>query len=135
MTTSVLKAQAGELSFGTISTNSTTGYGVVPISWTDNTYTSTSVFAVRVDLYINAGTVLCIDETLTKNSVASPFTPSDVTVSGGSIEIQKFNFTLPTDFSPLFILHFRDAPGFTSIVKIGSLHQVLQSGIFYSIGV
>jgi len=125
MTTSVLKAQAGELSFGTISTNSTTGYGVVPISWTDNTYTSTSVFAVRVDLYINAGTVLCIDETLTKNSVASPFSPSDVTISSGSISISKFNVTLPSDFTPLIVLYFRDAPGETSVVGIGSIHQVV----------
>jgi hypothetical protein len=134
MTTSVLKAQAGELSFGTISTNSTTGYSSVPIFWTDINYAN-PVTGVRIEFSIQPGTVLCLDETLTKNSVASPFTPSDVTVSGGSIEIQKFNFTLPTDFSPLFILHFRDAPGSTSVVKIGSLHQVLQSGIFYSIGV
>lgn len=126
MMTNVLHAQAGELSFGSISVNPTTGYVAVPVEWTSINY-SVPVFAARLELYISPGTVLCLDEAATKNSVASPFSASDVSISGGSIAIFKFNVTLPSDFTPLITLYFRDAPEALATIGIGGIHQVLET--------
>lgn len=126
MMASFLKAQsAGSLSFGSVSVNTTTGYASIPVYWTNNQIIS-NVYAIRIDLYLSS-TGLCFDGNATKNSVASPFNSSNVSVSGTSLSISKTNVTLPTDFSPLITLYFRGAPNETVQIGVGSLHQVLVS--------
>lgn len=126
MMAGLLTAQsAGSLSFGSVSVNTTTGYASMPVYWTNNQITG-NVYAVRIDLYLSS-TGLCFDGNATKNSIASPFNASNVSVSGTSLSISKTNVTLPTDFSPLITLYFRGAPNQIVQIGVGSLHQVLVS--------
>lgn len=82
---------SGYLSFGSMSSPGLTGYVMIPVNWNDNTIIGTPVTAVRIDLYLaTLGSSICIDETATKNSVASPFTNTDVNISGSTILTRTF---------------------------------------------
>lgn len=121
---------SGYLSFGSMSSPGLTGYVMIPVNWNDNTIIGTPVTAVRIDLYLaTLGSSICIDETATKNSVASPFTNTDVNISGSTITIQAYGITLPTDFSPLITVHFKAPPKTTSIttgsIGVGSIHNIV----------
>jgi hypothetical protein len=122
MMASLLQAQAGGLTFGSVSVNTSTGYSSIPVNWSNISYSS-SVYAVRIDLYLSS-TALCFDANATKNSVSSPFSPANVTVSGTSLTIFKTNVSLPSNFSPLITLYFRSAPGANVQIGVGSFRNV-----------
>ncbi len=125
-----LRAQSpGNLAFGTITVNSTTGYVAVPVNWTNNTGYTGSQAGVQLQFYVNVDNH-CLDETAIKNSVNSTtFSSSNVTVSGNQVTIYKSNPSLLGAYSPLITLYFRGAPGVTARVGVnGSQTRINTSG-------
>jgi hypothetical protein len=47
MMAGLLRAQAGDLTFGSVSVNTSTGYSSIPVNWSNISYTG-NIFAVRI---------------------------------------------------------------------------------------
>ncbi len=129
---SALEAQTfGNIAFGTITTNPTTGYSIIPIRWIN--IPSPNITAINIEFFIS-GQSVCLDANLTKNSVAPPFTPGNVIIGVQSISLQRNAATiLPSSFEPLLTLYIRAQPGTTPIVSVGNIHSVMTSSGFLTI--
>lgn len=124
MASSFLNAQStGMITFGNITVDPNTGYSIAPINWEDNEYSN--VYAVTIEIAIANAPALCLDEWATKNSVASPFSANDVSISGATVTIFKFNPTLASNSTPLITLYFRAEPSANIQIGAGDVPSII----------
>lgn len=128
---------AGNLALGNVHFNTATGNIEVPVAWMGNFNYSDPIIVNGLQIQINvSGTDygICLDDTLIKNSISSPFVSSQVTVSGGSIVLSTLDdFLLPIDFDTLLVLYFKGFPEDTFRIAFGDITKIRFNGLLYDI--
>ncbi|MCB0523455.1 MAG: hypothetical protein R3A50_02480 [Saprospiraceae bacterium] len=134
-TSSIIAQSPGYLAFGSVpQTPNTSGYFSCDVGWYFNTITSPS--GVYIQVTVSSAGIVCLDQDAIKNSVASPFSPSDVAISGSQITIAKSSglTNLPSTIAPLITVYFKGEPDAALTVQGGPIDALLYLGQLYTIG-